>query len=85
VTFWIEPAKRTATVNYLSTNSQAREILSAHLGLADAATAFPRELQVSLRQSAPDVTEGVVPLSQVELFYRALFGLMGMLGHAVYL
>jgi hypothetical protein len=55
ITFWIEPVNRTATVNYLSTNSEARQILSAHLGMADLATAFPREIHVRLRQSAPDM------------------------------
>ena len=53
--------------------------------MADAKTASPLEFQIRLRQLAPGVVEGSVRLSLMEGFDRLLFGLMGMLGHAIYL
>lgn len=84
--FSFEPSvRRTVTVSYLSANNKARQILEEYLGVADADTASPREFQISLRQPALGVIEGSATLSLKEMFYRFLFGLMGMLGHAVYL
>jgi hypothetical protein len=77
--------RRMVTVSYLSANNKARQMLEDYLGVADADTASPREFQIRLRQPALGVIEGSVTLSLKEMFYRFLFGLMGMLGHAVYL
>jgi hypothetical protein len=71
-------------VTYLSANKDSRQILQNYLGVADADSASPREFQIRLRQAAPDVIEGSVALSLTEALYRLLFGLMAMLGHAIY-
>jgi hypothetical protein len=85
LTFSFEPAvSRVATVTYLSANKNSRQILQDYLGVADADSASPREFQIRLRQPAPDVTEGSVSLSLTEALDRFLFGLIAMLGHAVY-
>jgi hypothetical protein len=78
-------AERTATVDYLSTNTDARRILSGYLMMEDAATAAPREFQMRLRQPAAGVLEASIDLSATEAIQRLLFGLMAMVGHAVYL
>jgi hypothetical protein len=84
--FWFEPADRKmVTVTYLSANGKARKILQDHLGVADAATASPREFQIRLRQPIPGVIQGSVALTGSEAFYRLLLGLMAMVGHGVYL
>lgn len=83
--FWFEPAGRTAHVIYMSASKDAPRVLQAHLGLADAESASPRELQMHLRELAPSVIEGSVGLSPAEVFSRFLFGLLAMLGRAVYL
>lgn len=86
LTFWFEPAvRRKATVTYLSANKNAPQILQDYLSMEDAKTASPREFQVRLRQPTLGVVEGSVSLTQVEPFYRLLFGLSAMLGHATYL
>jgi hypothetical protein len=86
LTFSFEPAvRRIATVTYLSANKNSRQYLSGYLGTEDAASASPREFQIRFREPAPRVLEGSVTLSLKEMSYRFLFGLMGMLGHAVYL
>jgi hypothetical protein len=86
VTFSLAPAaERTATVDYLSSSPDARRILSGYLMMADAATADPREFQMRLRQPAVGVLEASINLSAAEAVQRLLFGLMAMLGHAVYL
>jgi hypothetical protein len=85
VTFSFAPAAaRMATVDYLSTGSDARRILSTFLMMEDAATAAPREFQMRLSQPAAGVLEAAINLSATEAVGRLLFGLMGMLGHAVY-
>jgi hypothetical protein len=73
------------TVNYLSSNGEARQILSDHLMLADSESASPREFQIRLRQREPGVVEGTASLSKTEAFYHLWFGLSAMLGHAVYI
>jgi hypothetical protein len=86
VTFSFAPAaERTATVDYFSTNPDVRRILSGYLMMEDAATAAPREFQMRLRQPAAGVLEASVNLSANEAIQRLLFGLMAMVGHAVYL
>jgi hypothetical protein len=86
LTFWFEPSvRRKVTVGYLSPNKTARQILQQYLGVEDADTASPREFQIRLRQPALGVIEGSLTLSLKEMFYRFTFGLMGMLGHALYL
>lgn len=86
VAFSFAPAaERTATVDYLSTNPDVRRILSGHLMMEDAATAAPREFQMRLRQPAAGVLEASINLSVTEAIQRLLFGLMAMVGHAVYL
>ena len=83
--FWFEPSvRKMATVTYLSGSREGSQILQEFLGAADAKTASPREFQIRLRQPAPGVVEGVVGLAQEETFGRFLFGLVAMLGHAVY-
>jgi len=85
VAFWLAPvSQRMATVNYLSGNANARQILQDRLGLEDSATASPREFQVRLRQPAIGVIEGAIPLSETEAFYHLLLGLDAMIGHGVY-
>ena len=83
--FWFEPAGRMAHVIYMSASKDARQVLQSYLGLADAESASPRELQLRLRELAPSVIEGSVELSPAEVFSRFLFGLLAMLGRAVYL
>ena len=86
VTFSFAPAaERTATVDYLSTNPDVRRILSGYLMMEDAATAAPREFQMRLRQPAAGVLEASINLSATEAIQRLLFGLMAMVGHAIYL
>ncbi|HTW63623.1 MAG TPA: hypothetical protein VME17_03365 [Bryobacteraceae bacterium] len=86
VTFSFAPAaQRAATVDYFSTNPEARRILSGYLMMEDAATAAPREFQMRLRQPAAGVLEASVNLSATEAIERLLFGLRAMLGHAIYL
>jgi hypothetical protein len=86
VTFSFAPAAdRTATVDYVSASPDARDILSGYLTMEDAATAAPGEFQMRLRQPAADVLEASINLSATEAVERLLFGLMEMLGHAVYL
>jgi hypothetical protein len=86
VSFWFEPAaSRVATVSYLSSNGNARQILQDYLGVEDAQTASPQEFQIRLRQPAPGVVQGSVTLSSFESFGRLYLGLLSMLGHAVYL
>jgi hypothetical protein len=85
ITFSFAPAaERTATVDYFSTNPDVRRILSGYLSMEDAATAAPREFQMRLRQPAAGVLEASIDLSATEAVQRLLFGLMAMLGHAVY-
>jgi hypothetical protein len=85
VTFSFAPAaERTAIVDYLSANPDARRILSGYLMMEDATTAAPREFQMRLRQPATDVLEASINLSATEAVGRLLFGLMAMLGHAIY-
>jgi hypothetical protein len=85
VTFSFAPApERTATVDYLSASPDARQILSGYLMMEDAATAAPREFQMRLRQPATGVLEASINLSATEAIERLLFGLMAMLGHAIY-
>jgi hypothetical protein len=85
VTFSFAPtAERTATVDYLSASPDARRILSGYLMMEDAATAAPREFQIRLRQPATGVLEASINLSATEAIGRLLFGLMAMLGHAIY-
>jgi hypothetical protein len=83
--FWFEPVGRMAHVIYISANKDARQVLQSYLGLADAESASPRELQLRLRELAPSVIEGSVELSPAEVFSRFLLGLLAMLGRAVYL
>src|SRR5579863_127143 len=86
VTFSFAPAaERTATVDYLSASPDARKILSGYLMVEDAATAAPREFQMRLRQPATGVLEASIDLSATEAIERLLFGLMAMLGHAIFL
>jgi hypothetical protein len=86
VAFWVDPANRKRVIlNYLSGNSQAREILVSRLAMADAETAAPQEYQIRLRRPASGVVEGSVVLSDRESFYKLLLGLSAMLGHALYL
>jgi hypothetical protein len=86
VTFSFAPSSQlAATVDYLSRSADARRILSSYLMMADAAVAAPRELQMHLRQPAPGVLEASIDLSATEAIERLLFGLMAMLGHAIYL
>jgi hypothetical protein len=86
VTFSFAPAaERSATVDYFSTNPDVRRILSGYLMMEDAATAAPREFQMRLRQPAAGVLEASINLSATEAIQRLLFGLMAMVGHAVYL
>lgn len=86
VTFSFAPAtERTATVDYFSTNPDVRRILSGYLMMEDAATAAPREFQMRLRQPAAGVLEASINLSATEAMQRLLFGLMAMVGHAIYL
>ena len=82
--FWFEPTGRTGNVIYMSASKSPREVLEAYLGLADAESASPRELQIRLREPDPGVIEGSVELSPAEVFSRFLFGLLAMLGHAIY-
>jgi len=85
VTFSFGPAeKQTATVDYLSANPDARRILSHYLSMEDASTAAPREFQMRLRQPAAGVLEASINLSATEAIQRLMFGLMAMLGHAIY-
>jgi hypothetical protein len=85
VTLSFSPAAdRTATVDYFSTNPDVRRILSGYLTMEDAATAAPREFQMRLRQPAAGVLEASIDLSATEAIQRLLFGLMAMLGHAIY-
>jgi len=86
LTFSFEPAvRRTATVVYLSANKNSRQLFQDYLGGADADSASPREFQIRFREPAPGVLEGSATLSLKEMSYRFIFGLMGMLGHAIYL
>ncbi len=86
VTFSFAPSSQlAATVDYFSRSPDARRILSSYLMMADAAVAAPRELQMPLRQPGPGVLEASIDLSATEAIERLLFGLMAMLGHAVYL
>jgi hypothetical protein len=86
LTFSFEPAvRKMATVTYLSANMNSRQFLQDYLGVEDAASASPREFQIRFRELAPGVLEGSATLSIKEAFYRLLFGLSAMLGHAVYL
>jgi len=86
VTFSFAPAaERTATVDYFSTSPDVRRILSGYLMMEDAATAAPREFQMRLRQRAAGVLEASINLSATEAIHRLLFGLMAMVGHAIYL
>jgi hypothetical protein len=85
VAFSFAPAVRTATVDYFSTSPDVRRILSGYLMMEDAATAAPREFQMHLRQPARGVLEASINLSAIEAIGRLLFGLMAMLGHAIYL
>ncbi len=86
VTFSFAPAaERTATVDYLSAAPDVRRILSGYLMMEDAATAAPREFQMRLRQPAAGLLEASIDLSAAEAVERLLFGLMAMLGHAIYL
>jgi hypothetical protein len=84
--FSVEPAvRRIATVTYLSANKNSRQFLQGYLGVEDADSASPREFQIRFREPAPGVLEGSETLSVKEAFYRLLFGLSAMLGHAIYL
>ena len=86
VTFsFASAAERTATVDYLSTNPNVRRILSGYLMMEDATTAAPREFQMRLRQPGAGVLEASINLSATEAMQRLLFGLMAMVGHAIYL
>jgi hypothetical protein len=86
VTFsFARAAERTAKVDYFSTNPDVRRILSGYLMMEDAATAAPKEFQMRLRQPAAGVLEASINLSAAEAIQRLLFGLMAMLGHAIYL
>ena len=86
VTFSFSRAvERKATVDYLSGNGDARHILSGFLMMEDAATAAPREFQMRLRQPAAGVLEASIDLTATEAVQRLLFGLMAMVGHAIYL
>lgn len=86
VTFSFAPAAEgTATVDYLSTNPDVRRILSGYLMMEDAATAAPREFQMRLRQPGAGVLEASINLSPTEAIQRLMFGLMAMVGHAIYL
>ena len=86
VTFSFGPAsERMVTVDYLSGGSDARRVLAGFLRMEDAATAAPREFQMSLRQPAAGVLEAAINLTATEAVQRVLLGLMAMLGHAVYL
>ena len=85
ITFSFAPAaERTATVHYFSTNPEVRRILSGYLMMEDASTAAPGEFQMRLRQPAAGVLEASITLSATEAIERLLFGLMAMLGHAIY-
>lgn len=82
--FWFEPAVRgTAHVMYISASGKTAEVLATALGAADERTASPREFRIRLRRPAPNVTEGSVVFTPPETFYRFLFGLLALLGHAV--
>jgi hypothetical protein len=86
VTFSFAPAaERTASVDYFSTNPDVRRILSGYLMMEDAATAAPQEFQMRLRQPTAGVLEASISLSATEAIGRLLFGLMAMVGHAIYL
>jgi hypothetical protein len=86
ITFSFAPSvERSATVDYFSTNPDVRRILSGYLMMEDAATAAPREFQMRLRQPAAGVLEASINLSATEAIQRLLFGLMAMVGHAIYL
>jgi hypothetical protein len=85
VAFSFRPAaERKATVAYLSGKSDARRILSESLMMEEAATAAPREVQNRLRQPAAGVLEASIDLTSTETVQRLLFGLMAMVGHAIY-
>ena len=77
--------ERKATVDYFSSNSDARHIVSGFLMMEDAATASAREFQLRLRKPSPGVLEASIDLTETEAVERLLFGLMAMVGHAIYL
>lgn len=86
VTFAFEPAsRRTVNVTYPSSNPNASQILQDHFNFGDAKPGSPNEFLLRLRQPAPSVIEGSVVLAKTVTFYRLLFGLTAMLGHAVYM
>ena len=84
--FSFEPfARRKVTVNYLSGNNNALQTLQEYLGAGEANTGSPQQSQFRFHQPATGVIEASATLSTKEMGFRFLFGLMGMLGHAIYL
>jgi len=84
--FSFEPSARgKVTVHYLSGNNNALQTLQEYLGAGEADTASLQQTQFRFRQAATGVIEASVTLSKEEITFRFLFGLMGMLGHAIYL
>jgi hypothetical protein len=85
VAFWFAPASQRMTiVTYLSRSSKARQTLRDYL-TSGADPTLPPEVQIRFSSPAPGVTQGSVKWLKPEGFYGMFLGLMGMLGHAIYL
>jgi hypothetical protein len=78
-TFWFEPDQQSAVVTYVSLNPDADQILVRHLRRV-----APEENDVRVSEVRPGVVQATAALSGLDTFYRLMFRLMALMGHAVY-
>jgi hypothetical protein len=76
---------KTITVTYVSGNSDSRKILQGFLMIEDDLPDPPAGIEIRFRQPEPGAVQYSVSAPDSEVPYGLLFGLLAMLGHAIYL
>jgi hypothetical protein len=79
-TFWFEPERQTVVAAYISINPDAEEIVARHLRLY-----MPTAKDIRMEELAPAVVQATAGLPDLDHFYNLMFGVMALMGHAVYL
>jgi hypothetical protein len=79
-TFWFEPEQQAVIATYISLNPAADEIVARHLR-----PDMPGETGIRVEELAPAVVQATAGLPDLDHFYNLMFGIMALMGHAVYM
>ena len=79
-TFWFEPERQTVVAAYISLNPSADRIVARHLR-----PDLPAATGIRVVELAPAIVQATAGLSDLDHFYNLMFGVMALMGHAVYM